>query len=630
MRLDDAGIARAAKTWVSSAPVDVEFYATLRGRGFSSVAEAAEDWVRVGMPARLAPDPFLDFHSLPAEIRRSWRSQDVTAVLRHLAGGRWGPLAGCHGDPGVREAMLDTASMLASGASHVPRADRDPYDESGTTVVVVAPSLNPAARAVHRLVEESGEDVQVVVVDAGTPAHAALGLHARLLRDGIRGLRVAPDAPRRAALELALSWVRGARLVLMSPHVLVRPGWLPPLLAELSDPGTRGAVPLVLDELDLIASDGALQGHPAEDAQALAHETVPAGPYDLLVLRSQDHPSRAGQAAADVRFVPASRVTALGTSRTPLPDVPLPAIEPEVRRWSLRLPSTPGFHGDTWGDTFFADALARSLRRLGQQVVSRRRGAHERGPVELDHVNLAIRGLHPVQASPGAVNVLWVISHPDDVELDELAGYDIVCAASEHWSALLEERSGRPVRPLLQATEFGPPEETLSEPTDPAIVFVGNLDRRRARPMVERVLEAGVPLAVYGKGWQGLPPGIWRGQHVDNAFLPQLYRRHRIVLADHWSDMAKHGFVANRVFDAVASGARVISDHVAGLHDVFPPHLVAAADSPAEVRAAYERFVDQGSPDVPDLSVSFDDRAHTLIDLVRAEESRIRGFGSAP
>ena len=36
------------------------------------------------------------------------------------------------------------------------------------------------------------------------------------------------------------------------------------------------------------------------------------------------------------------------------------------------------------------------------------------------------------------------------------------------------------------------------------------------------------------------------------------------MLADHHGDMAEEGFLANRLFDAVASGARVVSDPVAG------------------------------------------------------------------
>ncbi|MDQ3726421.1 MAG: glycosyltransferase, partial [Actinomycetota bacterium] len=39
----------------------------------------------------------------------------------------------------------------------------------------------------------------------------------------------------------------------------------------------------------------------------------------------------------------------------------------------------------------------------------------------------------------------------------------------------------------------------------------------------------------------------------------------KVVLCDHWDDMREHGFVSNRIYDALACGATVISDAVPGL-----------------------------------------------------------------
>ncbi len=108
---------------------------------------------------------------------------------------------------------------------------------------------------------------------------------------------------------------------------------------------------------------------------------------------------------------------------------------------------------------------------------------------------------------------------------------------------------------------------------------------------------------------------LWHGEYVDNARLPEIYHRHGVVLADHWPDMASRGFVANRVFDAVASGATVICDDVAGVHEIFDPQEVAVATTPAEVATAYERLrsgvVGARRPDL-----TFVDRARELVALV--------------
>jgi len=229
-----------------------------------------------------------------------------------------------------------------------------------------------------------------------------------------------------------------------------------------------------------------------------------------------------------------------------------------------------------------------------------------------------LRGLYPIPPAPGQVNVLWVISHPDDVDGRELDGYDVVCAASGSWSAELSARTGREVVPLLQATEFSPPPP---EPRDghaaPGVVFVGNANAGRERPLVWKAVEAGVDLTVYGRGWEDLPAGVWQGEYVDNARLPSLYHRHGIVLAGHWPDMARAGFIAHRVFDAVASGAHVICDEVVGVHDVFDPRDVTVVSTPEEIVAAVAQLRRSEPADVrPRPELSFRARARTLLELV--------------
>lgn len=292
-------------------------------------------------------------------------------------------------------------------------------------------------------------------------------------------------------------------------------------------------------------------------------------------------------------------------------------------RWSLKLPSTRGHWGDRWGDTHFADALARALRRLDQQVVTCRHGAHDAGPTHLDDVSLGIRGQFPVDPVPGKTNVLWVISHPDEVDPAELEGHDLVFAASAAWSRRMSDETGRVVEPLLQASEFGPAEPVvLPDPGDRALVFVGSTHEGRHRRLVEDAVASGVALSVYGAGWDGLVPAyLWKGEYVPNDELPGLYRRHGIVLADHWPDMARHGFVANRVFDALAVGARVICDDVAGISDLFPSDAVAVCRSPHEIRTTVEGWERFGVDVAGGLDLSFSGRAETLLARVLATRS---------
>ena len=80
----------------------------------------------------------------------------------------------------------------------------------------------------------------------------------------------------------------------------------------------------------------------------------------------------------------------------------------------------------------------------------------------------------------------------------------------------------------------------------------------------------GGDVAVYGVGWETfLAPNQIRADHLPNVELPAAYAAAGVVLNDHWPQMAADGFLSNRLFDAVATGARVVSDRARGLESVF-------------------------------------------------------------
>ncbi|MGG7463959.1 glycosyltransferase [Plantibacter sp. YIM 135347] len=248
-------------------------------------------------------------------------------------------------------------------------------------------------------------------------------------------------------------------------------------------------------------------------------------------------------------------------------------------RWSIKTAAPAGAWGDTWGDTAFAGRLAASLERAGQHVVVDRRERHQNEHDHLEDVVIALRGLDPVPPNPGAVNILWVISHPELVTDAELAAFDLVYAASASWATVASARSGRHVGVLLQATDpavYFPSDDAVDgsdggaivRPVDDA-VFVGST-RGVYRDIVRMAVEGGLEPRIYGPGWSSYVDarfiaGEWLAEHDAAA----VYRTAGVVLNDHWSDMAREGFVSNRLFDAVASGARVVSDRIDGVDVLF-------------------------------------------------------------
>ena len=303
--------------------------------------------------------------------------------------------------------------------------------------------------------------------------------------------------------------------------------------------------------------------------------------------------------------------------------IPRPVVVREARlqvtehrrlRWAIKNPAPAGEGGERWGDTHFAASLASALRDHGQEVVVDRRPEWDRATGRHDDVVLVLRGLVRHDPSPEQVSLLWVISHPELVTPDEARGYDRVLAAGHVWAERRSRDWLMTIDPLLQATDperFHPDAGTPD--TGDRVLFVGN-SRRVLRPVVRDALAAGLPLAVYGDLWSGLVPDeVVRDRSVPNDALAAAYRSAGVVLNDHHEAMRVDGFVSNRLFDAVASGARVITDPVAGIAELF-----GASVQPYSDVDDLRRLATLADPD----SVFGDDPARRAVaDRVRTEHS---------
>ncbi|MCY7395340.1 MAG: glycosyltransferase, partial [Nocardioides sp.] len=309
--------------------------------------------------------------------------------------------------------------------------------------------------------------------------------------------------------------------------------------------------------------------------------------------------------------------------RDPVPQRRVLTQSPPRLRWTLDTAARAGTGGETWGDTHFARSLAAALRRLGQHVAVDPAPARHRWSRGLDDVVVVLRGLDRVQPGPAAVHLLWVISHPDLVDAEEVAAYDGVFAASLSWAAARTREWGLPVEPLLQCTEPALFHPGRAEPdTGADVLFVGN-SRGVVRPALAGALAAGAHVSVHGGGWGPVLPDLdVVSRHVDNTELGRLYAGAGVVLNDHWDDMRRDGFVSNRLFDATACAARVVSDDVAGVdllfgsqvHTFEDPDEVAGllAGVPADFPSFDERLALAARVAAEH---SFEHRAATLLDV---------------
>jgi Glycosyl transferases group 1 len=225
---------------------------------------------------------------------------------------------------------------------------------------------------------------------------------------------------------------------------------------------------------------------------------------------------------------------------------------------------------ERWGDWHLAQALAGSLRRLGQEVRVQTANQSDHLAGRSCDVHVVLRGVRPVRRTPGQHHVLWIISHPEAVDDEELDTADLVLVASPRFAGHVRRRTSTPVEVLLQATDHRRFTPRLADPAHRHDVTVVAKTRDVLRPVVADALAAGLRPRIYGGGWGRLvDPDLVVADNIDNEMLPVVYSSAGVVLNDHWRTMRAWGFVSNRLFDVLACGTPVISDPVDGLGRLF-------------------------------------------------------------
>ncbi|MEQ1785422.1 MAG: glycosyltransferase, partial [Acidimicrobiales bacterium] len=239
-------------------------------------------------------------------------------------------------------------------------------------------------------------------------------------------------------------------------------------------------------------------------------------------------------------------------------------------RWVLTTAVPSDRLAPRWGDWHLAEGLARALRRQGEDVRVQSHAHADSLAGRSCDVHLVLHGLQSVARTPGQRHILWVISHPETLDADECDAADLILVASPRFAAELRRRTTTPVEVLLQATD---PDRFSPKPVAPAhahLVTIVAKTRGVVRPVALDAIEAGLRPAIYGSGWDGLvDPALVVSDHVANEDLPAVYSSAGVVLNDHWDTMRAWGFVSNRVFDVLACGTPIISDHLDELPELF-------------------------------------------------------------
>ena len=281
-----------------------------------------------------------------------------------------------------------------------------------------------------------------------------------------------------------------------------------------------------------------------------------------------------------------------------------------------------------WGDFHFAEAMRRSLEKIGHRCFVDCLDVWDTPESARADVIIVLRGLSRYKPKRGQLTLMWNISHPDKISIDEYNEYDHVFVASNDYAKTLSTRVNAPVSSLLQCTDptLFNPEAAPGERHE--LLFVGN-SRNVFRKIVRDAITMGLPISVFGTRWeQYISAPYLKGQHVDNTQLAGYYAAANVVLNDHWDTMREFGFISNRLFDALACGALVISDEVPGMRELFGPHVLMYGTA-SELRNLYLNRATHPSPAsriefarVVMKEHSFDHRISTILSIVDKLECR--------
>jgi hypothetical protein len=127
-------------------------------------------------------------------------------------------------------------------------------------------------------------------------------------------------------------------------------------------------------------------------------------------------------------------------------------------------------------------------------------------------VHLVLRGLATVRRTSGQRHVLWIISHPERLDVAELDEADLVLVASRRFAVELRARTSTPVEVLLQAT-------------DHRLTRSSSWPRRESPPACGRGrAHGGMRPAIYGSGWERfVDRDLIIADHVPNEELPVVH-----------------------------------------------------------------------------------------------------------
>ena len=248
----------------------------------------------------------------------------------------------------------------------------------------------------------------------------------------------------------------------------------------------------------------------------------------------------------------------------------------------IKAPIPKSKNKNEWGDYHFGINLQREFIKRGCPSKIQLLDDWEKLDDGIYDIVIVLRGLSIYTPKSQHYNIMWNISHPDDITFGEYEKYDKVYIASTYWAEKIDELVNVDVEALLQCTNPELFHKEYSQEYDTELLFVGN-SRLIYRKILKDLLPTEHKLDVYGAMWEGLIDDEYiKDEYIPNNQLHKAYSSTKILLNDHWDDMREKGFISNRIFDAIACQTVILTDHVRTIEDIFADAVVYY-DSPDEL-----------------------------------------------
>lgn len=281
----------------------------------------------------------------------------------------------------------------------------------------------------------------------------------------------------------------------------------------------------------------------------------------------------------------------------------------------IKIPAPSNWEKMGWGDYHFAVQLQKEFNKQGYISKIQFYNDWDKYKDAVYDIVLVLRGLYEYKPKPIHYNIMWNLSHPDMVSFGEFNSYNQVYIASYYWADKIKSLVDVDVEGLLHCTNVSRFHREYDEKYDTELLFVGNA-RFVYRKILHDLLPSKYHLDVYGHQWEGLLDDKYIvDEYIPNEELYKAYSSTKVLLNDHWKDMREKGFISNRIFDGLACGAVIVTDHVKGLEDVFSSDDIIIYDKKEELEDKIEEALHR-NPVNPNVvsEHTFTNRVETIIE----------------